>query len=182
MYKVLAFAGSLRKDSINKKLLNALKANAPENLEIEIFDIANIPLYNSDTEAENFPEVVKQLKEKITAADGVLIVTPEYNWSVPGVVKNVIDWASRPYGQSVWGKKCLAITGATSGWQGTVRSQTMLKSILQMMGAYVMPEPELLVSHFDDNFDREGNPNQETAQKLTEFMAGISDWISHFKR
>lgn len=183
MYKILAFAGSLRKDSYNKKLLQALiKQSENTVLEIEEFNISGIPLYNGDLESDNFPKVAQELKDKVVAADGILIVTPEYNWSVPGVVKNVIDWVSHPYGDNSWSKKPIAITGATNGWQGTLRSQTQLKSILLGIGAYVMPFPELLFSNAPERFDEQGQiKDQKDRKKLDGFLEGVANWVSKFK-
>jgi chromate reductase len=127
--KILGFAGSLRKQSYNRGLLQAALEVAPStNCNLEIFDLEGIPLYNQDEE-NKLPKSVVQLKAKVRAADAILIATPEYNYSIPGVLKNALDWASRPYGDNAWDNKPVAIMGASPGMQGTSRSQYHLRQV-----------------------------------------------------
>src|SRR5690349_20993259 len=118
-FKILAFAGSLRRNSINRGLLEAAKEAAPEGVEIEIYDISNIPLYNDDLNPANPPEPVRDFKNRIKEADAIMIATPEYNYSIPGVLKNALDWASRPLTDNALRQKPAAILGATGGISGT---------------------------------------------------------------
>src|SRR5690242_11114722 len=126
---ILGIAGSLRKQSYNRGLLRAASGLTPEGVTIETFGLDGIPPYNQDKEA-NLPERVKLLKERIRASDAILLVTPEYNYSVPGVLKNAIDWASRPYGDNAWDDKPVALMGASPGTLGTARAQYHLRQIL----------------------------------------------------
>ena len=122
MTRILGIAGSLRRDSFNKAALRAAQKLAPQGTTIEIFDLDGIPLFNQDQE-KSPPAKVVEFKKKIREADAILIATPEYNYSVPGVLKNAIDWASRPYGDSAWAKKAVAVMGASPSALGTARAQ-----------------------------------------------------------
>lgn len=137
---------------------------------------------NQDLEAD-FPASAATLKQQISDADGVIICSPEYNYSVPGVVKNAIDWASRPYGQSAWGKKPVAVLGATNGGFGTIRMQPQLKLMLTLVNARVMTMPEIFISHVADKLDEQGALTDESTQKqLTDFVAAFSDWITQLQK
>ncbi len=136
-YRLLAISGSLRKGSINTSLAKAFITNAPEGTTIELLDWAETPVFNQDDEA-NFPAYVTALKEKITAADGVIIATPEYNRSVPGPLKNVLDWTSRPWGKSSWTGKPVYIVGATAGAVGTALAQDDVKKFMAFNAAMTM--------------------------------------------
>jgi chromate reductase len=127
--QVLGFAGSLRAGSFNRMLLRAAQALAPAQVNVTIHDLAPIPLYNFDVEQQGDPEPVRVFKENIAAADAVLVVTPEYQQGVPGVLKNALDWASRPPGKSALRDKPVAIMGATPGRMMTVRAQTQLRQM-----------------------------------------------------
>ena len=154
--RILGFAGSLRRASFNRGLLRAAVEAAPSGIAVETFDLAPIPPYNADVEAEGDPEPVAALKERIVGADALLIVTPEANYSIPGVLKNAIDWASRPP-QSAFEGKPIALAGATPGGFGTVRAQLALRQVFVFTNSYVLPKPELWVSRARERFDEAGN-------------------------
>ena len=153
--KILGIAGSLRKESFNKKLLGYAKSILPDEAEMEIFDLEGMPLFNQDLEIQ-MPDIPRELKQKIREADGILIVTPEYNYSVPGVLKNAIDWASRPYGDNAWNEKPTAIMGASTSGFGTLRAQLHLRQIFQFINVNAVRQPEVYISNAMDKFDEEG--------------------------
>jgi chromate reductase len=180
---VLGIAGSLRKASYNKLLLQSMTELKPEDMEIEIFDIKDIPLYNQDVESAGAPEAVTILKEKISMADGLLIVTPEYNYSLPGVLKNVIDWVSRPPASSPFNMKPLAITGATGGLSGTVRAQMNLRQVAGFTNMMDMKRPELLIRQVREKFDANGKLIDEPAKEyIKKFLEAFEKWILIFKK
>jgi chromate reductase, NAD(P)H dehydrogenase (quinone) len=150
--KIITISGSLRKDSYNSALARALTQLAPADMLIEHAEIGDLPLYNSDLEA-TFPSEATTLKQKITAADGVIFVTPEYNRSIPGVLKNAIDWASRPYGTSAWTGKVALIMGVSVGKTGTAIGQSHLKVILLHLNMEVMGQPEVFLGPSSEIFD-----------------------------
>ncbi|MHB1348026.1 MAG: NADPH-dependent FMN reductase, partial [Candidatus Humimicrobiaceae bacterium] len=153
---ILGFAGSLRSGSYNKMLLRTAQKLSPENVKIEIFDLEGIPVFNQDL--ENKPnDKLKIFKEKIKAADGLLIVTPEYNYSVPGVLKNAIDAVSRPYGTNPFEEKPIGIMGASIGMIGSARAQYHLRQSMVFLNAYIMNRPEIMVSFAEDKFDQTGS-------------------------
>ena len=176
-----AFAGSLRRGSFNRALLSAASERAPEGMAIEILDITGIPLYNADVDAASTPESVAELKRKITGADGLLIVTPEYNPGVPGVTKNVIDWASRPPRESPLDRKPVAIMGASPGMTGTARGQSQLRQAFEFTNSFCMPQPEMLVARAAEKFDDTGRlTDDNTRQHLDRFLVAFADWIRIF--
>lgn len=180
---ILGFAGSLRRDSYNRALLNAARELAPQHLRIAIFDLGGIPLYNGDVEAQGDPGPVADFKDAIRAADGVLMVTPEYNHGVPGVMKNAIDWASRPPGHAALARKPVALLGASPGITGTARGQSQLRQAFEFTESYCMPQPEMLVFRAHEKFDAEGNLTDEpTRQHLAKFLAAFGEWVSHWLR
>ena len=147
---ILGFAGSLRKNSFNKALLRAAKELVPDGIELEIFDLEGIPPFNQDL--ENQPtEKVKEFKAKIRAADGVLIATPEYNYSVPGVLKNAIDAATRPPGDNPFNGKAGAIMGASIGMLGTARAQYHLRQTCVLLNLRLLNQPEIMVTFAEKN-------------------------------
>lgn len=143
--KILGFAGSLRAGSYNKSLLRAATNLMPEDSNLEIFDIDGIPAFNQDTE-NNMPEKVKDFKSKIREADAILIATPEYNYSVPGVLKNAIDCATRPYGDNPFNEKPVAIMSASVGMLGGARAQYHLRQIFVYLNMYTINGPEVIVT------------------------------------
>ena len=181
MLKVVAIVGSLRKESFNKKLMRAVnKLNHPD-IEFDILKIDDIPLFNQDNET-NLPPVVAELKNKVSSADGVLLVTPEYNRSIPGVLKNVIDWGTRPYGKNAWKGKPTGIIGASPGVIGTAVAQSHLRSVMLALGAIVMGLPEVYIYFKDGLIDENGNiSDDKTKQFLQEFLNQFSKWIDKHK-
>ena len=179
--KVLAFAGSLRKASYNRALLAAAVAAAPDGMSIEVFDLLAVPLYNSDVEAAGDPEGVARFKQAIASADGVLMATPEYNHGVPGVMKNAVDWASRPPRGAPLSNKPVGIIGASPGITGTARGQSQLRQAFEFTNSYCMPQPELLVFKAHEKFDAAGNLTDETtAQYLAAYLVAFAAWTRRF--
>ena len=178
---ILAFAGSLRRDSYNRALLRAAAERAPDGMAIEIFDLAEVPLYNGDVEAEGDPEAVARLKRAIAAADGVLMATPEYNHGVPAVMKNAVDWASRPPRSAPLGGKPVGIIGASPGITGSARGQSQLRQAFEFTNSYCMPQPELLVFKAHEKFDSDGNLiDSTTAQFLGRYLGAFAAWVRRF--
>lgn len=176
--RVVGIAGSLRAGSLNRALLRAAQAAAPEGMTIEIFDLLDVPLYNGDVEAAGDPPAVKRLKQSIGASDAVLMVTPEYNHGVPAVMKNSVDWMSRPPGKAVLGGKPVALMGASPGITGTARGQSQLRQAFEFTNSYAMPQPELLVFKAHEKFDAEGRlVDEATAAHLRSFLGAFADWI-----
>jgi chromate reductase len=178
---VLGFAGSLRRESYNRALLRAAIELAPKDVAITTFDLAEIPLYNGDVEAEGDPDGVMRFKQAIRVADGVLMVTPEYNHGVPGVMKNAIDWASRPPQAAALAKKPVALLGASPGITGSARGQSQLRQAFEFTNSYCMPQPEILVFRANEKFDAQGRLTDErTRQNLAKFLAAFGDWMRHW--
>ncbi len=178
---ILAFAGSLRKDSFNKALVNTAKEVAPETVEIEIFDLSGIPLFNQDEEA-NMPERVKLFKQKIEEADAVLIATPEYNRSIPGVLKNAIDWASRPYGNNSLNDKPVATMGATGGKVvGTSAAQLHLRQIFSYVNAHPLEKPEVYVTEAAAKIRNGVFVDEETRKRVKELVMALEKWSEKLK-
>src|SRR5262245_20908809 len=179
--RVLAIAGSLRRGSYNRGLVRAAQELAPASLRIERFDLAPVPLYDGDVEAQGLPASVQELRERIRAADAVLIATPEYNYSVPGVLKNAIDWASRPPDQPFQDKP-LALVGATPGGFGTTRAQHHLRQSFVFLDARVLSRPELLVAGAAGKFDAEGRLVDERTRKLLgELLVALEAWTRRLR-
>ncbi len=180
---ILAFAGSLRNGSLNKSLLRAAEELAPENLTITIFDLDEIPLFNSDLEAEGDPKRVTEFKEAIRQADGILIASPEYNHGMTGITKNAIDWASRPPKDPVMRYKPVGIMGASPGITGTARSQEQVRQALKALGAYCMPSPELLLFRAREKFDENGVLTDESTRNfLSKYLNAFSEWVENFSK
>lgn len=174
--RVLGISGSLRKGSFNTALLRAVIAQSPPSLQIEVASIADIPLYNEDVRAAGFPAPVAKLRDQIAACDALLIVTPEYNYSVPGVLKNAIDWASRPPNQPFAGK-ALAIMGASASIGGTMRAQYHLRQTAVYLDMHPLNKPEIFVKSAAAAFDAEGNLTDETTKKLiTQQLEALVGW------
>ncbi|HEY0522391.1 MAG TPA: NAD(P)H-dependent oxidoreductase [Stellaceae bacterium] len=174
--KVLGICGSLRKGSYNAAALRAAQELAPDGLTIETFDIAPIPIYNEDVRAEGLPPSVEQFRERIRAADALLFVTPEYNYSVPGVLKNAIDWASRPPEQPFAGKP-VAIMGATPSALGTARAQYHLRQILVFLDMHPINKPEVMIAAASGKFDAAGQLTDETTRDFVrQLLTALRDW------
>ncbi|MFL6338978.1 MAG: NADPH-dependent FMN reductase [Nitrososphaeraceae archaeon] len=174
--KVLGFAGSLRRGSYNKALLRAAADLLPEDMNLEIFDIEGITPFNQDIE-ENMPLKVKEFKAKIREADAILIATPEYNYSVPGVLKNAIDWASRPYGDNPFDGKPVAIMSASVGMVGGARAQYHLRQMFVFLNMYPINRPEVIVPFAQDKFDANGKLLDDNTKKfLGQLLQNLANW------
>jgi NAD(P)H-dependent FMN reductase len=180
--KIIGLSGSLRRASYNAGLLRAARLAAPEGVEIEIGSIAEIPLYNGDVEAaEGLPAAVVALKAAIAAADGLLLVTPEYNNGVPGVFKNAIDWLSRPASDiaQVFGGKPVALIGASPGGFGTILSQNAWLPILRTLGTDLWTGRKMLVSGAGKVFDADGELVDEAVrEQLAKFLGGFAGFAA----
>ncbi len=165
MIRVLGFSGSLRKGSWNSGLLREAARLVPEGMTLEIFDLAPIPLYNEDVRQTGEPEPVRLFKERIAAADALLIAVPEYNYSIPGVLKNAIDWASRPSETSPLRGKPLALMGA-GGALGSARAQYHLRQVAIFTDMHPLNKPELFVARGREKFDSDGNLLDESFRPL----------------
>jgi chromate reductase, NAD(P)H dehydrogenase (quinone) len=178
---VLGFAGSLRTGSFNKALLRAAAELLPEGMTLEIFDLAPIPMYNADIQEQGFPPSVRTFRERIAAADALLIATPEYNYSIPGVLKNAIDWASRPPDQPLF-RKPVALMGASSGTLGTVRSQLALRQVFVMLNMLPVQKPEVLVANAQDKIDASGKLTDEiTRNYVRGLLEALTAWTEQVR-
>ena len=174
--KVLGIAGSLREGSFNKALLRAAKELAPETMEIEIFDIKDLPLFNQDFESD-MPHSITSFKEKIEQADAVLFVTPEYNYSIPGVLKNAIDTASRPWGSNSWNGKAAAIMSSSVGMLGGARAQYHLRQVLVFANMYPLNTPEIMVPFVNEKFNAELKlTDEKTKAVIIKQLEALDDW------
>ncbi len=173
---ILGIAGSLRKGSYNRAALRAAKELAPPEARIEIFELDGIPPFNQDEERRP-PERVVKFKERIRAADAILIVTPEYNYSVPGVLKNAIDWASRPYGDSAWEGKPVAVMGASSGALGSARAQYHLRQSFVFLNMYALNQPEVMIANAASRFDEQGRlADEDTRERIRNLLTALVAW------
>jgi chromate reductase len=180
-FAVVGIAGSLRRASYNRALLRAAQELAPPTLRIEIHEIGDIPLYNEDVEKAGAPDSVARLRSEVGKADGLLIATPEYNHGVPGVMKNTIDWLSRPPRGSVLNGKPAAIMGASLGVVGTARSQNQLRQAFVFTNTPTLLQPEVLVGKAADKFDAEGRLiDQATRDFLVVFLNHFVTWMARF--
>jgi chromate reductase, NAD(P)H dehydrogenase (quinone) len=176
--RIVAFAGSLRRGSFNRALLRAAQELAPEGMTIGLTEIAGLPFYNADVEADGDPPSVVAFKAALLEADGILIATPEYNDGIPGVLTNAIDWASRLPGRAPLTAKPVAIVGASPSQIGTARAQPHLRQLLGHAKARVLPPPELLVAMAHERFDRDLRLTHEgTRRILAELLERFGRWI-----
>ncbi len=179
--KILGISGSLRKESFHTKLLKTAAAMPFEDAEIEIVEIGNLPLFNQDWEADP-PETVKEFKKKIRESDAILFVTPEYNYSVPGVLKNAIDCGSRPYGESAWSGKPAAIMSGSVGILGGSRAQYHLRQMMVFLDMHPLNKPEVMVPMIQDKFDEGGNLTDEaTRAKVKEMIEALVAWTGKLR-
>ena len=179
--RVLGFAGSLRKDSFNKALINTAKAYAPEGIEVEVIDLKGIPLYDQDEE-RNMPQSVVAFKSKIKEADAILIATPEYNRSIPGVLKNAIDWASRPYGQNSFDDKPIATIGATGGQLiGTFAAQAHLRQIFSFLNAHPLERPQLYIAGASEKIENGLVVDEPTRDLIVDMLKSLAAWARRLK-
>ena len=180
-FVILGIAGSLRRDSYNRAALRAAQQLTPENTRIEIFDIDGLPGFSQDFEAEP-PAKVIEMKQRIRSADAILFVTPEYNYSVPGVLKNAIDWASRPYGDSAWSGKPVAVMGASVGMLGSARAQYHLRQMFVFLNMYPVNQPEVMISSAAKRFDEQGNLTDDTTKKLIrQLLEELVNWAKRLQ-
>ena len=174
---ILGIAGSLREASFNRRALAAAVELAPEGVSIRPFQhLAEIPLYNEDVKTRGFPPAASEFREAIAGSDALLFVTPEYNFSVPGVLKNAIDWASRPPDMPLIGKP-VAIMGASTGLVGTVRAQLHLRQILSGLNMPVLARPEVLIREAAGKFDGNGRLiDEDTRKHIRTLLEKLRDW------
>lgn len=178
----LGISGSLRKQSYNTAALQACQQSLPKGVTMSLADIAPVPLYNDDVYQQGFPDSVQRLREQIQAADALLIATPEYNYSMPGVLKNAIDWASRPPSQPFDGKP-IALIGATPGGMGTSRAQYQLRQVFVALNAQVLNRPEVFISGAPNKFDASGRlTDAATQENLGKMLAVLADRVSQLRR
>jgi len=175
-YNIAVIVGSLRKDSFNRKLANAIVKLAPSEFTFKQVQIGDLPLYNQDDDT-NQADSVKRLKNEIKAAHGLLFVTPEYNRSMPGVLKNAIDHASRPYGQSVWAGKPAGVLGVSIGVIGTALAQQHLRNVLAYLDVPTLGQPEVFIHAKDGLFDEVGNIGADSKQFLQSWMDQYVAWV-----
>jgi len=172
MIKILGIAGSLRNGSFNKAILRAAAELVPEDAQVEIFDLEGIPVFNQDLEA-NPPQRVRELKGMIKAADAILLSTPEYNNSVPGVLKNAIDWASRPYGDNAWHGKTVGIMSALGGMLGAAKAQYHLRQSLVFLDVKTLKRPEVIVTFANQKINDGKLVDEETRQKIRQLVEAL---------
>ena len=175
-YQIAVIVGSLRRDSFNRKLASAIVKLAPSEFSFKQVQIGDLPLYNQDDDA-NPAESVKRLKADIVASQGLLFVTAEYNRSVPGVLKNAIDHASRPYGQSAWAGKPAGVLGASVGAIGTSMAQQHLRNILAYLDVPTLGQPEAFIHAKDGLFDQAGNIGEDSKKFLQNWMNHYIAWV-----
>jgi chromate reductase len=180
--RILGIAGSLRRDSYNRGTLRAAQELAPEGTILEIFELDGIPGFNQDDE-QSPPAKVAEFKRKIREADAILFVTPEYNYSVPGVLKNAIDWASRPYGDNAFDGKPAAIMGASIGAIGTARAQYHLRQMMVFLNMFPVNQPEVMIGNAADRFDKRGNLTDESTKELMrQLLQNLVAWTARLAR
>lgn len=175
-YQIAVVVGSLRKDSFNRKLANAIVKLAPAEFSFKQLEIGDLPLYNQDDDAQQAASV-KRLKSEISASQGLLFVTPEYNRSMPGVLKNAIDHASRPYGQSAWAGKPAGVLGASVGAIGTAMAQQHLRNVLAYLDVPTLGQPEVFIHAKDGLFDSAGNIGPDSKAFLQSWMDKYVAWV-----
>lgn len=182
LVSILGFAGSLRKNSFNKSILGAAMELLPMDAKLESFDLEGIPPFNQDLENQ-LPEKVKEFKAKIRAADAILIATPEYNYSIPGVLKNAIDWGSRPFGDNAFEDKPVALMGASPGMLGTARAQYHLRQTCVFLDMHPLNRPEVMVPFANEKIDNDGKvTDQKTREKIRELLEGLAVWTRRLKK
>ena len=180
--RILGIAGSIRRESYNRAALRAAAQLVPDGATIEIFELDGIPGFNQDDE-QNPPAKVVEMKKRICEANAVLIVTPEYNYSVPGVLKNAIDWASRPYGDSAWNGKPAASMGASVGTMGTARAQYHLRQMFVFLNMFPLNQPEVMIGNASERFDAQGNLTDETTKDfIRQLLQNLVDWTRRIGR
>ena len=181
-FSILGIAGSLRKASYNRAALRAAQQLAPEGARIEIFDLEGIPPFNQDLETD-LPPRVRELKAAVRAADALLFVSPEYNYSIPGVLKNAIDWGSRPPKDNCWAGRPGALMGVSNGLLGTARMQYHLRQVFLNVGVLAVVRPEVMIGQAAQKFDAELNLTDEpTREFVRKLIAALVDWARQLQR
>ena len=180
--KIAVLVGSLRRESLNRKTANAIISLAPKALEIEIVEIGNLPLYNEDEDNANPPAAWMAFRKKMKPFDGVVFVTPEYNRSVPAVLKNAIDVGSRPYGHSIWAGKAGAVVSVSPGALGGFGANHHLRQSLVFLDVPAMQQPELYIGNATDLFDSNGKlTNEKTKELLRGFTDAYAAWVAKIR-
>ncbi|PWF25361.1 NADPH-dependent FMN reductase [Corticimicrobacter populi] len=179
-YRIAVIVGSLRKDSFNKKLAHAVAKLAPPEFTFEQVEIGNLPLYNQDDDAQT-SDVVLRFKEKIQAADGLLFVTPEYNRSIPGVLKNALDQGSRPYGKNVWAGKPGGVIGISIGAIGTALAQQHLRNVLVFLDVPTLAQPEIFLQAKEGFFEADGSIGAGSKDFVQNWVNRYADWVRKHK-
>jgi chromate reductase, NAD(P)H dehydrogenase (quinone) len=178
---ILGIPGSLRRDSYNRAALRAARELVPEGATLDVFELEGIPGFNQDEE-QNPPAKVVELKKRVRGADAILFVTPEYNYSVPGVLKNAIDWASRPYGDSAWNGKPAAIMGASVGAIATARAQYHLRQIMVFLNMFPINQPEVMIGNASERFDAQGNLTDDaTKDYIRKLLQSLVEWTQRIQ-
>lgn len=180
--RVVGISGSLRAGSYNSAALRAAVALAPEGMTIETAEIGDLPLYNDDVRAAGYPAPVQRLRDQLAAADAILFVTPEYNYSIPGVLKNAIDWASRPPSQP-FDNKPVAIMGASGGVLGSARAQYQLRQMLVFLNAFPLNKPEVMIGAAQSKFDEAGRLTDEpTREFIRSLLTALASWTERLRQ
>lgn len=178
-FKVAGISGSLRKGSYNTATLRAAREMQPENLDIDTVTLEDVPLFNADVEAEGWPPRVKELRDRVGNADAVIFASPEYNYSITGVLKNAIDWLSRPEGEAPLNGKPAAIVGATPSFVGTARGQAHLRQIVFYNAMPLLPTAEVLIARAGERFDEDGRlTDDKTREVLKDMLDKFADWVA----
>jgi chromate reductase len=178
MTQLIGISGSLRNNSLNTALLASASELAPEGTTLRVASLASIPLYNGDLDIDGGPEPIRALKEQIGAADGLVLATPEYNYGIPGVLKNAIDWASRPAFRSVLAGKPVAIVGAGPGAVGTARAQAQLRQVLAGTLSEVFPHPDFLLANAHEKIQQGALVDEGSRVLLREMLERYVSWIN----
>jgi chromate reductase len=181
-FTILGIAGSLRRESYNRGVLRAAAQLLPPGAVLDPFDLDGIPAFNEDDE-QRPPDKVVELKRRARAADALLFVTPEYNYSIPGVLKNAIDWASRPYGDNAWSGKPAAIMGASIGQVGTARAQYHLRQVFVFLDVHPVNQPEVMIGNAADKFDRDGKlTDARTRDSIRQLLQNLVELTERLRR
>jgi chromate reductase, NAD(P)H dehydrogenase (quinone) len=180
-FRLLGIPGSLRRDSYNRATIRAAQGLVPDGTTLDIFDLTGIPLYSQDDEAK-LPSRVVELKDRIRRADAIVFATPEYNYSVPGVLKNAIDWGSRPYGDNAWNGKPVAIMSASIGTLGAARAQYHLRQMFVFLNMHPLNQPEVMIANAQQRFDAQGNLTDETTREhIRNQLKILVDWAKRLQ-
>jgi NAD(P)H-dependent FMN reductase len=177
--RIIVIYGSLSEKSINKALARTVQTRAPEGVEVELLGVGGLPLFNQDDEMERYPDVAEEAKKKIAAADGVLIVTPEYNRAPPGSLKNFLDWTSRPEGRHPWGGKAVGVLGASDGMRGASFAQYDIRRIMGYFNARVMGQPEYYLAQGDRKIENGVVTDAKSVEVLDRFLAAFKSFVEN---